>query len=167
MIQRVGQNPALFACGFNAAAVSRHDNPQNLSEEEIQQVQKLQERDREVRAHEQAHIVAGGRYVRGSAHFEYQRGPDGKLYAIGGEVTLDISPVPGDPHATMEKMEVVKRAALAPAQPSTQDRIIASKADMEIQKARQELLSKKAHTAYARENLQEPSETPSTISVYS
>ncbi|MEJ5348651.1 MAG: putative metalloprotease CJM1_0395 family protein [Desulfosoma sp.] len=167
MIQPVDQNPTFSPFDRNATTVSRHDKVQNLSEVEIKQVQKLQQRDREVRAHEQAHIVAGGRYVRGAARFEYQRGPDGKLYAIGGEVTLDISPVPGDPQATMAKMQVVKQAALAPAQPSTQDRVIASKADMEIQKARQELLLKKAHTAYSREKLREPSEVPSVLSVYS
>ena len=40
----------------------------------MREVERLQERDREVRAHERAHMTAGGSYVRGGATFEYQRG---------------------------------------------------------------------------------------------
>ena len=91
--------------------------PEQLSKEEQQEVAKLKQRDAEVRAHEQAHIAAGGHYVRGGANYEYQTGPDGKRYAVGGEVSIDTSPVPDDPQATITKMQTVRRAALAPAKP--------------------------------------------------
>ncbi len=129
-------------------------NPQGLSEEKQKQIAKLKRRDRVVRAHEQAHIAAGGPYVRGGAHYVYQRGPDGKLYAIGGEVSIDVSPVPDDPKATIRKMQVVKRAALAPAQPSAQDYHIAAQATMEIQKAQAELNRMKAEEAYNYNSIQ-------------
>jgi len=109
-----------------------------LSPEAEQQVQKLRERDREVRAHEQAHIAAGGRHVSGGASFSYQIGPDGRQYAVGGSVQIDTSPVPGDPEATEEKARAVRRAALAPAGPSATDQAVAAKASAMESRARTE-----------------------------
>ena len=110
-----------------------------LTLEEQAQVHKLQQRDREVRAHEQAHVAAGGRYVRSGASFEYEKGPDGRQYAVGGEVSIDAGSVPGDPRASITKAQTVKRAALAPAKPSAQDRRVAAKASQAETKARAEL----------------------------
>ncbi len=95
---------------------------------ETKVVSQLQRRDREVRAHEQAHLRAGGAHVRGGAHFEYRKGPNGKQYAVGGEVRIDTAEVPGDPEATAEKMRVVRAAALAPVSPSPQDYRVAATA---------------------------------------
>jgi len=118
-------------------------NPENLSEEEKKQVQELQRTDREVRAHEQAHKSAGGS-LTGSASFKTIRGPDGKSYAVSGEVKIDTSPVPNNPEATIRKLEQVKRAALAPSNPSGQDRRVAAEAEAKIQAARQEKHEKDA-----------------------
>lgn len=93
-----------------------------------QRLDYLKQRDREVRAHEQAHVIAGGGLVRGGANFGYATGPDGKLYAVSGEVSIDSSAIPEDPAATIRKMNQVIKAALAPAQPSGQDRSVASSA---------------------------------------
>lgn len=112
---------------------------QELTEEEQEQVQKLKERDQEVRRHEAAHKAAAGQHASGGPTFDLQRGPDGKQYAVGGEVQIDTSPVEGDPAATIRKMETIRRAALAPADPSSQDRAVADEASRKAQKARQEL----------------------------
>lgn len=122
-----------------------------LTEQERQQVRELAARDREVRAHEQAHANVGGRYA-GSPTYSYQRGPDGRQYAVGGEVSIDISPVPGDPQATIEKARIVRRAALAPAQPSSQDRAVAAEATALEQRARAELLALDADSGRANTN---------------
>ena len=84
--------------------------------------------DRLVRSHEQAHLAAAGPYATGGPTYIYQQGPDGKLYVVGGEVTLDDSPVSGDPRATVEKEKTVIAAANAPADPSSQDRAVAAAA---------------------------------------
>ena len=110
-----------------------------LSPEEEQQVRELQARDREVRQHERAHQAAAGGYARGGASFEQQKGPDGRSYAVGGEVQIDTAPVPGDPAATIRKMQQVRRAALAPRQPSSQDRRVAAEAAAKEAEARAEL----------------------------
>ncbi|MFC3153516.1 putative metalloprotease CJM1_0395 family protein [Litoribrevibacter euphylliae] len=119
-----------------------------LTEQELQQVRKLAARDREVRAHEQAHQSAGGQYT-GAASFTYQRGPDGLNYAIGGEVSIDASKVTGDPQATIEKAEVVRRAALAPAEPSAQDRQVAAQASQVKLEAQAELAELRAEASEA------------------
>lgn len=110
------------------------------SAEEQNQVAALKSRDQEVRTHEMAHMMVGGNLVRKGASYQYQTGPDGQRYAVGGEVSIDSSAVNGDPAATIRKMEQVKRAALAPAEPSSQDRAVASAAAQTEAAARQELM---------------------------
>nr|MBV6630100.1 hypothetical protein [Oceanococcus sp. HetDA_MAG_MS8] len=95
--------------------------------QEQAQIQSLRAIDREVRAHEQAHASVGGRYA-GNPVYTFERGPDGVYYAIGGKVDIDTAPVPNDPAATIEKMQIVQAAALAPMEPSPADRRIASEA---------------------------------------
>lgn len=95
---------------------------------EQQQIQELKTRDREVRAHEAAHKAAAGPHARGGASYTYQRGPDGVRYAIGGEVSISLSPIEGDPEATMRKAQQIRAAALAPAEPSAQDYAVAARA---------------------------------------
>jgi hypothetical protein len=115
------------------------DPSQKLSEDQIRQLESLKSRDREVRAHEAAHQAAAGGLVRGGASFSYQRGPDGQIYAIGGEVSIDTSPVPGNPEATLAKAQTIARAALAPAEPSSQDRQVAAQAAQMTYEARIQL----------------------------
>ena len=100
------------------------------------QLRQLESRDREVRAHEAAHVAAGGQYVTSGPSYSYQRGPNGRFYAVGGEVKLDVSAIPSNPQATLDKAEVIQRAALAPAQPSPQDLRVASNAARLASKAR-------------------------------
>ena len=112
-----------------------------LNEAELKQVRALKLRDREVRAHEQAHIAAAGGVAKGAASFRYQRGPDERLYAVGGEVQIDTSAVAGDPKATAEKARRIQRAALAPVMPSSQDRAIAAQASTMQAEAQAEILA--------------------------
>lgn len=114
---------------------------QELSEQDMRIVEELKARDREVRAHEQAHKSVGGQYA-GAISLSYQSGPDGRRYAVGGEVPIDVSPIPGDPQATIVKMTIVKAAATAPAQPSTQDIMVAAEAGRIQMEAQTELLQK-------------------------
>ncbi len=109
-----------------------------LTEEEEAEVEQLKERDREVRAHEQAHVAAGGRYVRGGIQYNYQTGPDGRQYAVGGEVSIDTSEVSGDPGASLRKAQAIRRAAMAPSEPSSHDHQAAAAAARMEAKARRE-----------------------------
>ena len=108
-----------------------------MTEDEAREVEDLKQRDSEVRQHEQAHISAAGAYAQG-ASFEYQAGPDGRMYAVGGEVSIDTSEVPGNPDATIAKAQTIRSAATAPAHPSGQDRQVAAAADRMEANARME-----------------------------
>jgi hypothetical protein len=111
---------------------------QKFSAQVEQQLQLLIKTDQEVRAHEQAHIAASGGLATSGPNYIYVTGPDGKLYAVGGDVNIDVSPVSNNPDATIQKMETVISAALAPAQPSTQDYTVASQAQMAIIQAQEQ-----------------------------
>lgn len=106
-----------------------------LSASEEQLIAKLQARDTEVKAHEAAHIAAGSGVVSGGASFTYQTGPDGKQYAIGGEVPISV-PESDDPDEMIANAQKVRGAALAPADPSPQDMRVASSASMMEARAR-------------------------------
>jgi hypothetical protein len=144
------------------SAVSAADQKAALKESDSKasrELRLLQARDREVRAHEQAHLSVAGRYATSGANLDYQRGPDGQLYAVGGDVKIDTRVIPGDPKATELKAETIRRAALAPANPSAQDRKIASQASSMAAEARAELFEQSM--ALKSEQLAENSTTNS------
>lgn len=109
------------------------------TESEKKEVKELQATDREVRAHEQAHKAAAGNLARGGVSYEYQTGPDGRRYAVGGEVNISTGGVEGNPRATIQKANQIRPAALAPADPSGQDRRVAAEATAMANNARREL----------------------------
>ncbi|MEN3159112.1 putative metalloprotease CJM1_0395 family protein [Alkalimonas sp. NCh-2] len=111
---------------------------QAAEQKEQQALRELRARDREVRAHEQAHAAVGGQYASAPS-YTYQRGPDGNQYAVGGEVQIDLSEIPDNPQATAQKMQQVRAAALAPAEPSAADRRIAAEASRRMLAARAEM----------------------------
>ncbi len=102
------------------AAASRE-----LTPEELRIVAELQQIDRAVRAHEQAHLQAGHGVVTSGANYTYTYGPDGRQYAVGGEVGIDTSAEP-KPEANIDKGIRIQAAALAPIDPSQQDYSVAT-----------------------------------------
>jgi hypothetical protein len=120
------------------AAERSYAPPNDLTEEEQQELEQLKKQDREVRAHEQAHKAIAGQYA-GPITYELERGPDGRSYAVGGEVPIDLAPVAGDPNATIAKMERLRSAAIGPTAPSGADHQVAARASQEAQRARLEL----------------------------
>jgi hypothetical protein len=134
-----------FPAGTGAIPPKTASGPENsqLNEAQQQIVRKLQMTDLHVKTHEQQHLSIAGSYAHGGASFQYVQGPDGKPYAVAGEIAIDVSPVTNNPQATIIKAQVIRRAALAPSDPSGADRSIAAAAtQMEIQ-ARAELTNQK------------------------
>ena len=122
-------------------------------------IQKLQTRDSHVRAHEAAHMSVAGAYARGGISFDFQTGPDGKAYAVGGEIQLDTSPVPNDPQATIQKAEIIKAGALAPSDPSAADLSVAAGASQMEAEAQSELAQKTQNTTASSNNSKSNSPT--------
>lgn len=111
---------------------STTDPKQDLTPDEQAAISKLQQRDRVVRQHEAAHLAASGGLAVSGANFSMQTGPDGKRYAVGGEVRIDIS-AGRTPEETLRRARIIQAAALAPADPSSADQQIAAQAkNMEL-----------------------------------
>ena len=128
----------------NLRAEDRAAKAEAEQQDKVQQVvAQLEARDKEVRVHEMAHLAAAGSYAIGGMNLTFQRGPDGQQYAIGGSVQIDTSPVSGDHEATIQKGRIVQQAALAPAEPSAQDRKVASAASQMISDAQSALTKEK------------------------
>ncbi len=107
-----------------------------LSNEEKAQLAELKAADSRVKAHEAAH--QSGPAASGGASFTYKKGPDGVMYAVGGEVPVRIE-TGSTPQESIMNLQGVIATALAPADPSPQDISIASKARVMLMKAQQEL----------------------------
>ena len=120
---------------------SKKSDPTELSEDEKKLVKGLQARDSEVKAHEAAHQAAGGG-MTGAASYTYQQGPDGKMYAIGGEVSISTQGG-STPEETIAKARQIAASAMAPGSPSGQDFAVATSAKMMEMKAQQQLTKEK------------------------
>lgn len=118
-----------------------------LSESDKKIIAELKKSDRDVRAHEAAHMAASGGLARGGASYSYAQGPDGRRYAVGGEVAIDASAIRGDPEATLQKAQTIIAAALAPAQPSNADRAVAASASQMAASARAEIIAERNNSA--------------------
>lgn len=118
---------------------------QNKKTEESPQyknlVAQLSRTQNEVLAHEQAHMAAGGSFA-GAASYSYTVGPDGKRYITGGEVPISM-PSSDDKERMLKQLEQVKKAALAPAEPSSQDLSVAAQAGAEAMKLKGEIAAEK------------------------
>ncbi|MCI7363019.1 MAG: hypothetical protein MSH30_06825 [Campylobacter sp.] len=133
-----------------------------LSLEEQRIVTELQAADTNVRAHEAAHMAAGGG-LTSPASYTYERGPDNKMYAVAGEV--GISTGEGNtPQESLNKAQTIRRAALAPADPSPQDlKVAAQAASMEMSARAQIMQEKMAQNSQNPNNNNEASAGNSTV----
>ena len=120
-----------------------------LTPDQARLVQELAQTDQKVRAHEAAHQAAAGG-LGGAVSFSYQTGPDGRSYAVGGEVPVDMSSG-RTPEETMARAEQIRAAALAPADPSPQDLSVAAQASQMEAAARQEMLQQQMAVLHARQ----------------
>jgi hypothetical protein len=89
-------------------------------------VARFRQTEENIRTHEAAHMSAGGAFA-GGVSYVYAKAPDGKMYVSGGEVPIQ-APEGKTPEETARNMEIVRRAALAPADPSGQDVAVAAMA---------------------------------------
>lgn len=152
-----------------ASSQKKAQTSESLTPAQKALIAELQATDTAVRAHESAHIAAGGGVIRSGAVFSYEKAPDAKLYAVAGEVGIDTSEG-SSPEETIRKMETVRTAALAPADPSATDYQVAStasmlqlKAQLELSKMRQTELTQTLKERYTSANNEE---TPTLFSNY-
>lgn len=140
--------------GAPSARQREETGPDGLTEAERREVRELRDRDQEVRAHEQAHKNVAGP-LAGPISYDTTTGPDGRQYAVGGSVDIDASPE-NDPEDTIAKMDIVIRAALAPAQPSSEDYAVARRAQQQRTQAQQELIQQQQEELQSGRNDNNP-----------
>ncbi|MEA1914230.1 MAG: putative metalloprotease CJM1_0395 family protein [Campylobacterota bacterium] len=100
----------------------------NVDQNDYQRVlDKFKSADANIRAHEQAHAASGA--TKTPIQYNYQMGPDGKMYAVGGSVRLDTS-IPTDPKEAAFKLDQIANAASAPDAMSGADAHIATQANL-------------------------------------
>jgi hypothetical protein len=139
-------------------------NGDKLSNEERETLSKLKVIDSKVRQHEQAHVAVAGGLVKSGPNYSYQTGPDGKQYAIGGEVNIDTG-TEKTPTATIAKMGRVIAAAMAPADPSNQDHGVAAAArqiisEMKNQASKETFDNSQAQNNQTQNKTNTPQQTP-------
>jgi len=94
--------------------------PDQLNPGERADLAKLQQRDQQVRQEEKAHAAVAGD-LAGPISYVFQRGPDGKQYAVGGSVSIRATTVSGDPEEAKRLSSRMAAAAHAATNPSAQD----------------------------------------------
>lgn len=139
---------------------------QTLDASAQRELEYLKSTDRAVRAHEQAHLNAAGSLASGPATYVLKRGPDGSNYAIAGEVPLQMKKGQ-TPEETLALARRIQAAALAPAQPSADDRAIAAAAAQMAVEAAAELAQRSnvkaarpAGAPFPTPDAEEPAQTP-------
>jgi len=100
----------------------------NYDEQDFSRVlEKFRNKDAEIRTHEQAHASIG--HTTTPISYNYQEGPDGKMYAVGGSVRLETS-IPDDPKAAAFKLDMLQKAASGPSNLSGADGAIATQSNL-------------------------------------
>ncbi|MDR1709772.1 MAG: hypothetical protein LBS70_08645 [Candidatus Accumulibacter sp.] len=164
MLSSIGSATSLLDWSLAAGAgrASAQTSSSGLTEEEEREVEELKKTDQEVRRHEQQHIAAGGG-LAGGASFTYVTGPDGKRYAVAGEVRIDTSEG-RTPEETLQRARRIRAAALAPGEPSAQDYSVAAAASRMEMQALLEIARQSAEAAAAdSESESAQTETDSAI----
>jgi hypothetical protein len=104
----------------------------------VQPSEELIAADESVKVHENSHLSVLGGYAAGPINYTYITLPDGSKFAVGGSIKVDLSPVPGDPEATIRKARAIANASFAVNNPSPADMQVAAQAyQMEMQAQRE------------------------------
>ncbi len=135
-------------------------NDKDLNEVQLREIERLKARDKEVRAHEMAHLTASSGLAVSAPSYEMTTGPDGQRYATGGEVRIDTSQG-RTPEETTNKAQRIIAAALAPAEPSAQDLQVAAQARQMLVEAQSELAQQRTEENRTRLSGEEPDGSPS------
>ncbi len=132
-------NTSISSEAMELYKAEQNKQKEELTPQEEQELAKLKNTDAEVKRHENAHKAMAAGLQTSGPNYEYETGPDGRKYAVAGDVNISYQKS-SDPEVNLKNAQKLKAAALAPAEPSAQDRSVARKADMEIAKAKQEIL---------------------------
>lgn len=113
---------------FNKDDYSRVTSNENYDEKDYERVlSRYKQSDAQIRLHEQTHSAASS--YASTPDYDYSVGPDGKLYATGGEVRVDTS-IPKDKEAAAHKLSEIDNISSAPNDLSAADAQISRTANL-------------------------------------
>jgi len=108
--------------------IEQSQQVKNYDEKDFARVlEKFKKTDAQVRTHEQIHASIG--HTTTPIAYNYQKGPDGQMYAVGGNVRLDTS-IPTEPKAAAFKLDQILKAASGVPDSSGADNTIASQSNL-------------------------------------
>ncbi|KOS66487.1 hypothetical protein AEA09_17225 [Lysinibacillus contaminans] len=138
------KNPALIELENLLFGHKDHDlyekhkeESKEVTHQEQATIREMQQTEKSVRAHEQAHKAVGGD-VTGPISYTHTTGPEGERYITGGEVSITAG-AGSTEEETLQILEKVRSAALAPVDPSPQDLRVAASAGEQIQQVQAKL----------------------------
>ncbi|MFQ5774407.1 MAG: putative metalloprotease CJM1_0395 family protein [Kiloniellaceae bacterium] len=120
---RVSDGPRPAGAGAPQASTAAK-TPDRLTPEEKAAVDRLRQRDAQVRQEEQAHAAVAGD-LAGPINYIYRTGPDGRAYAVGGSVPIRSQVLSGDPAEAARIGARLSAAAQAATNPSAADLAVA------------------------------------------
>lgn len=127
-LEKEDQTKELEKSSFKEDYIVVNGSNKNYDENDYERVlDKFKSKDSEVKAHEQAHATNSS--SNSTVKYNYQMGPDGRLYAVGGEIRLDTS-IPKDPTRALSKLDELIRASSAPSELSQADMQISRSASL-------------------------------------
>jgi hypothetical protein len=101
---------------------------QQMNSDEKAALAELRARDASVRKEEQTHAATAGVYA-GAPQYELERGPDGRMYAVEGSVSIKFSGTAlASPEKAAAALKTIQTAALSPENPSAGDMAVFSQA---------------------------------------
>ncbi len=113
--------------GVAVEAPGQERDADGLTLEEQHIVEALRQRDGAVHQEEETHAAQAGQFA-GAPVYEYATGPDGRRYAVGGEVPVHVRVTSGNPDDVKQALAILGLAATSPAAPSAQDLMVARSA---------------------------------------
>lgn len=113
------------------------EESKELTPEELATIQGLQQAEKSVRVHEQAHKAVSVDVTSGIM-YTHTTSPDNERYITGGEVSITAG-TSSKEEEILQILENVRDAALAPADPSPQDLRIAASTNAQIQQIQSKL----------------------------
>ena len=108
---------------------------------EARELREIAFRSDNVRRRVWQQALVAGPLVKGQPNYDYMIAADEKMYVRSASVSIDNSPVSGDPEATIQKARKVRNAYMGVAMPNTADYKAASSAVTMGINARRELIT--------------------------
>ncbi len=155
--EKIANDPATRQAKEDLATIRVGEQvSQNLqTNAEQERIRDLEERDKQVRQREEAHVRAAGLLAQGGPKYRYEIGPDGKRYAVEGHTEIKVKEG-RTPEERLKNARQAERAAQEGGASTPQSARVLAEARQEADKAKQEIEEENAKTQGREEEAGSP-----------